>query len=169
MGQAEDQLSQRQLSPVDHVFQSKNSRLESEHASARSMHCGLRGSPPSGGGIALMNEKGRRTGCAALDLDLNRPLRAGVPLAVVAEIRSRRRIVGSIGLGARGSVAAFRGHRDHGAIVVIAVVVIAVVVIAGIVVARAAVIGVAAANRGADGYTWPETATPAVATVVRTA
>jgi hypothetical protein len=40
-----------------------------------------------------MNEKGRRIGCAALDLDLSRPLRAGVPLAVVAEIRSRRRIV----------------------------------------------------------------------------
>src|SRR4051812_50065919 len=83
-----------------------------------------------------------------------------MPLAVVAEIHSRRGIVGLIGPGAIGGVATLRRDRDRGAIVIIIAV---VVVVAGIVIARAAVIGVAAANRGADGDAWPETATAAMA------
>src|SRR5437867_648663 len=85
-----------------------------------------------------------------------------MPLAVVAEVCSRSRIVGAIGLGASCGIAAFRRDRDRGAVIII----IAVVVVAGIVVARSAVIGVAAADRGTDGHTGPESAAAAIGTAV---
>jgi hypothetical protein len=64
-------------------------------------------------------------------------LRAGVPVAVIAEIGSRLRIVGTVGLHAVGDrivAAGRRGNRNR------AVIIGLVVVIAGRVIARAAII-----------------------------
>src|SRR5438552_15751131 len=74
-------------------------------------------------------------------------LRAGVPQAVIAEIGSRRRIVGLVGLHAVGDgivADRSRGHRNNGAIIVVRV-----IVVVRPVVARPAIIGVARRERAA--------------------
>src|SRR6185437_14731395 len=70
----------------------------------------------------------------------NERLRAGMPIAVIAQIRSRSRIVRPVPLHAVGGSVITLGRRhdgDHAAIVIIAVVIIARI---GGVVARAAII-----------------------------
>src|SRR4029079_7622226 len=76
------------------------------------------------------------------------PVRAGVPLPVVAEIGSRRGIVGFVPLHAirLGIVAGRRGLRSNHALVVISV----VVVIGAAAVIAVAVIAVAGPDAGAD-------------------
>jgi hypothetical protein len=81
------------------------------------------------------NEKGGAPKCAALQThDIVLLRRAGVPLAVIAEIRSRRRIVGFVSLHAvRHGIVAGRGRRgDNGVVVVIGIVVIVGVVVIAI-------------------------------------
>src|SRR5207302_1181808 len=81
--------------------------------------------------------------------------RAGIPLAVIAEIGSRRRIVGLVSLHAvRHGIIAGRGCLSDRAVVVISVRVIVVV--------RAVGIGICRADAGTDRDARPE----AAATVV---
>ena len=82
--------------------------------------------------------------CAGIrSCDIKIRLRARVPITVEAEIGSRSRIVGTVGLHAVGDrIAAGRGHGHHGALIVILVVVIAGIITRRVVIARPAVIAV---------------------------
>src|ERR1700730_12265747 len=78
------------------------------------------------------------------------PLRAEMPVTVIAEIRSRLRIVGTVGLHAvsdRIIAARGRRHRNHAAVVIISVVFVARRIIARSAVIAVALRGQRAANR----------------------
>src|SRR3954451_13811584 len=108
------------------------------------------------------HEKSGAPECAALQIHVVKSaLRTGGPQAVIAEIGSRARIVGPVGLPAVGIVATAGSHRHH------AVVGIAVVVIGGRgrVVTGPAVIPLRG-NRAADNGTCDDSRTVAAATAV---
>src|ERR1700686_2635498 len=100
-----------------------------------------------GHGVSL-TQQGRRIAGAALGTRENRkPLRAGVPVTVSAEIGPRLRIVGTIGLHAvsdRIIATGRRRHRDRAAIV------ISVVVVARRIIARSAAVIALRGDRAAD-------------------
>src|SRR5438876_8590748 len=110
------------------------------------------------------------------------PLRAGMPQAIEAEIRSRGRIVGPVALRAVARIGALVRHDRDGGAFIIAVVVVSVVVAWAVIIIRAAVIGVGvggerAADHGAGNRAGEEatvmmmevTAAPAAAIPDRTA
>src|ERR1700731_3766304 len=109
--------------------------------------------------------EGRRTGMRRPNSrNLKTRLRAGVSIAVIAEISPRRRIVGTIGLHAirHGIVAGgSRGHRNG------AIIVVLVVVVARRIIARPAIVAVTlrrerAANPRASTRAGDKVATTAV-------
>src|SRR5690242_18284975 len=88
-------------------------RLSSRSAASR-WHCGRNRKRATHRSAPLLRWPDRADG-----------LRAGVPLAVIAKIGSRSRVVGLVALRAIGRIIAATGNRcDGGAVVVVAVVVI---------------------------------------------